>query len=141
MKAPVQLSPRISFRSRVALAAVICLSMTQFSCKESHVANVPYTVYNCRDRTIMADRTSSTGVDRDTVVVCGGFHVRWRDKNGEQWQVDFVNSPFQQGEKTIKKGDKDPSPVLLLSDDTAFNYKITVDGQAHDPQVIIMGGN
>ncbi len=141
MKAPVQLSPRISFQSRVALSAVICLSMTQFSCKEHHVAYVPYTVYNCRDRTIMPDRTSSTGVDRDTVVVCGGFHVRWREKNSEQWQVDFVTSPFQQGEKTIRKGDRDPSPVLMLNDDTAFKYTITVDGTPHDPQIIIMGGN
>ncbi len=141
MKAAVQLSSHISLQAGVALAAVICLSVTQFSCKEPHVAFAPYTVYNCRDRTIMPDRTSSaTGVDRDTIIVCGGFHVRWREKNGEQWQVDFVASPFQQGEKTIKKGDKDPSPVLVLNDDTAFKYTITVDGKQHDPQIIIMGG-
>ncbi len=120
MKAAVQLSSHISLQD---------------------VAFAPYTVYNCRDRTIMPDRTSSaTGVDRDTIIVCGGFHVRWREKNGEQWQVDFVTSPFQQGEKTIKKGDKDPSPVLVLNDDTAFKYTITVDGKQHDPQIIIMGG-
>ena len=33
------------------------------------------------------------------------------------------------------------SPVLVLNDDTAFKYTITVDGKRYDPQIIIMGGN
>jgi hypothetical protein len=33
------------------------------------------------------------------------------------------------------------SPALMLNDDTASKYTITVDGKRYDPQIIIMGGN
>jgi hypothetical protein len=120
----------------MAITAVVCLSLTQFSCEKRFAGKV----YNCQNRVIHPDRTASKGVDKDPVVVCGGSSVSWKEKNGEKWQVDFVTSPFQQGEKTIKNG-QTPSPVLVLTDDTAFKYTITVDDKSYDPQIIIMGGN
>ncbi|HLZ92897.1 MAG TPA: hypothetical protein VKQ28_14380 [Candidatus Acidoferrum sp.] len=139
MKAPVS-NPRRRFlpAGLTLSAALLCVSMWQVACEKPRVVG---DVYTCKDRTIDVDANASTGVDQDTIVVCGNHKVKWKEKNQENWEVQFLVSPFQQGEKKIKKGDPPPSAVAPQSADTAFKYSITVNGQAHDPQIIIMGGS
>jgi len=138
-------------RSRGALAIALLVSvMGTWSCQKSVEpggGRPPKDVkdtYNCRDRQIDVDPNAANGqgVVEDPVVVCGGHKVRWQEINSPNaidWEVDFVNSPFTKGETTIKKGDKDPSPVLSPNDDTAFKYTIIVNKVKHDPQIVLMG--
>jgi hypothetical protein len=140
MKAPVSLFLQLSLRAGLAFAGLFTVALWQSACKEPEKPKVAYDVYTCKDRTIDVDANAPTGVDQDTVVVCGKHKLKWKEKNQEDWVVEFTVSPFQQGEKKIKKGDPPPSAVTPLTDDTAFKYSITVNGQKHDPQIIIMGG-
>jgi hypothetical protein len=138
MKVPVSLLPRWSLPTGIALAWLLGISLWQAACEQP---NVSKDVYKCKDRGIDVDANAPTGVDQDTVVVCGNHKVKWKEKNQEDWEVLFTVSPFQQGEKKIKKGDPPPSAVAPQTTDTPFKYSITVNGQKHDPQIIIMGGN
>jgi hypothetical protein len=139
MKVPVFLPPRrLSLPAGMALATLLGVSLWQAACEKP---NVSTDAYKCKDRTIDVNANASTGVDQDTVVVCGNHKLKWKEKNNEDWEVEFTASPFQQGEKKIKKGDQPPSAIAPQTSDTAFKYSITVDKQKHDPQIIIMGGN
>jgi hypothetical protein len=139
MKSPVSTSQRWFWPAGLVLTvALFGISLWQAGCEKPPVVK---DVYNCKDRTIDVDAAAPTGVDEDTVVVCGNHKLKWKEKNQEDWQVEFTTSPFQQGEKKIKKGDAPPSAVAPQSTDTAFKYSITVNGQKHDPQIIIMGSN
>jgi hypothetical protein len=142
MKAPVSLSLQLSLFAGLAFAGLLAVSLWQGGCKEPEKPKVAYDTYTCRDRTVDVDANSPTnsGVDEDTVVVCPKHKIKWQEKNKEDWVVEFTVSPFQGGEKTIKKGDPPPSPVAPQPADTAFKYSITVNGTKHDPQIIIMGG-
>jgi hypothetical protein len=140
MKVPVSLPVRLSLPAALTLAGVLAVSLFQAACEKA-VPPPPTDVYACRDRTIDVNANASTGVDQDTIVVCGKHKVKWKEKNQEDWQVEFTTSPFQQGETKIKKGDAPPSAVTPQTADTAFKYSITVNGQKHDPQIIVMGGS
>jgi len=137
MKTSVALPVRLSLSVSMALAALLVISLWQSSCQNRPaIAHV----YNCRDRVPDVDGGATNGVVQDTVVVCGGQKLDWKEKHNEDWEVEFTSSPFEQGEKKIKKGGGPHSNVKHLADDTAFKYSITVNGQKHDPQIIIMGG-
>jgi hypothetical protein len=66
--------------------------------------------------------------------------MAWNDR-GESWEVEFKqDSPFVGKPMKIKKGDP---PGVARADvpsgkDTPFPYKITVNGRAFDPQIIVM---
>ena len=137
MKTSVALPVRLSLSVSMALAALLAISLWQSSCAKPALTQH---VYPCTDRKIDVNAGAATGVDQDTVVVCGGQKIKWQEKNKEDWEVEFAASPFQQGEKKIKKGGAPPSTVVHLPDDTPFKYSITVNDQKHDPQIIIMGG-
>lgn len=136
MKVPVSLPPRLSLTAGMALATLLGVSLWQVACEKTDMLK---DAYRCKDRAIDVNAKASTGVDQDTVVVCGNHKLKWKEKNKEDWEVEFTVSPFQQGEKKIKKGDPPPSAVAPQISDTAFKYSITVDHQKHDPQIIIMG--
>ena len=135
MKVPVSLPPRLSPLAGMALAALLGVSIWPTACEKPALLKD----YKCKDRDIDVNANASTGVEQDTVVVCGNHKLKWKEKNKEDWEVEFAISPFQQGEKKIKKGDPPPSAVAPQGSDTAFKYSITVDHQKHDPQIIIMG--
>jgi hypothetical protein len=96
-------------------------------------------VYNCRDRDVHVNKDNPKGVDEETVIVCKGHKVRWRERNQEDWSVHFDVSPFVSGVKDIKKGGPEPGAVIRVDQDTSFKYSITVNGKTFDPQIIIMG--
>jgi hypothetical protein len=137
MKARVSLPVRLSLPAGMALATLLGVSLWQAACEKPQLLKD----YKCKDRDIDVNANASAGVDQDTVVVCGNHKVKWKEKNKEDWEVEFAVSPFQKGEKKFKKGDPPPSAVAPQSSDTAFKYSITVDHQKHDPQIIIMGGS
>jgi hypothetical protein len=137
MKTSVALPVRLSLSVSMALAALLAISLWQSSCAKPALTQH---VYPCTDRKIDVNAGAATGVDQDTVVVCGGQKLDWKEKHNEDWEVEFTVSPFEQSEKKIKKGGGPHSNVKHLADDTAFKYWITVDGTKHDPQIIIMGG-
>jgi hypothetical protein len=148
MKALAQLPSHLSFRNTLELTALVAVAMVVTACSSSVEPNVqpPATTrmkaYSCKDRPITVDKGFSKGVDKETVVVCGGYSVSWKGNNPkDSWEVDFTTSPFVNGETVIKNGSPNPSPVVATVDDTAFKYSvITSDGIKHDPQIIIMGG-
>jgi hypothetical protein len=136
MKVHVRLFKWFSVPAAFTLVTALFFSLSQFACKGPQV--VP-DVYTCRDRVIHVNVNAPSGVDEDPVVVCHSHKLNWIEKNNEVWDLEFVDSPFEQGEKKIKKGDPPPSPTKTVANDTAFKYAITVNGLKHDPQIIIMG--
>jgi len=132
-------APRFSGLLLTGLTGAFLLACVgPIGCKGLFRPNVAHT-YNCRDRVIKVNAANAHGVDHDTVVICGGQSITWKEQNNEDWEVDFTSSPFQQGQTKVKKGDG-AQAVNSLTDDTAFEYSITVNGTKHDPQIIIMGG-
>lgn len=126
-------------RHMTVLSGLILLILCnwQAGCKQQPRVTGPS--YTCKDREIKVDAGASNGVDHDTVVICGGQNLSWKEKNNEKWKVEFSTSPFQGGQTTLQNGDG-AYPVSHQNDDTAFKYAITVNGTKHDPQIIIMGG-
>ena len=146
MKTPAQLPSHFFSGTALALAAIFVVTLG-ISCSQPQTPQVTpqpgkTSAYTCKDRPITVDKGFSKGVDKETVVVCGGYSVSWKGNNPkDSWEVDFTTSPFVNGETVIKNGSPNPSPVVATVDDTAFKYSvITSDGIKHDPQIIIMGG-
>jgi hypothetical protein len=154
MKTPAQLPSHFFSGTALALAAIVVVTLG-ISCSQTPQVAPPPTPqvappptpktklsYTCKDRPITVDKGFAKGVDKETVVVCGGYSVSWKGNNPkDSWEVDFTTSPFVNGETVIKNGSPNPSPVVATVDDTAFKYSvITSDGIKHDPQIIIMGG-
>ncbi len=119
----------------VLLVAAAMLAAYAPACRKPLTADV----YACRDKEVHVNKDKPRGVDEEVVTVCKNHKVRWREKHQEDWSVHFDVSPFVSGVKDIKKGDRDPGPVIQVDQDTAFKYSITVDGKTYDPQIIIMG--
>lgn len=81
----------------------------------------------------------NTGVDKQEICACGGEEVEW-DFQSETFQVEF------------KKGDGTPFPVDTFNNQYPkgtvkqdagygpYRYKITVNGKAFDPRVVVGGG-
>jgi len=119
----------------LTLAAAVLLSIFPSACARP---DREAEGLRCRDRETFVNKDAKDGVDDPTIVICRGHRMRWKHR-GEDWSIHFDVSPFLSGVKDIKKGDPDPGPVIGVDKDTIFKYTITINGVAHDPQIIIIG--
>jgi hypothetical protein len=146
MKTLAQVPPHCFSGTALVLTATVTLAFVISCSKPQEPQNQPpptpkTDVYTCKDRPIKIDKMYGNGVDKDPVVVCSGFHVRWSGK--APWKVSFTTSPFVGGETDIT----DTTDQTQLSaikdvgaDDTPFKYSATpAGGPKHDPQIIVMG--
>jgi hypothetical protein len=126
-------SSRLQGPGGLAISAILLLFVCVCGCQKRVVRDY---CDNDQETYVNAD----TGVDDQTVVVCAGKKMTWKD-HGETWEVEFKNdSPFEGKPKKVKKGD---SSGVARGDvpkgkATAFPYSITVNGKKFDPQIIVM---
>lgn len=143
MKTLAQLPSHFFPGTALALTAIVAAVAFGISCAQTPQVAPPPHPYSCHDRPIKIEKSYAKGVDKDPVVVCGGFHVTW--KGTAPWEVRFTTSPFEGGEMVITD-QTDQSKVSAVNhapvdNDTSFKYFATTsDGVKHDPQIIIMGG-
>lgn len=94
---------------------------------------------DCGNKDINAD--PQNGVDKQEVCACGGDVITWKG-NGHTFQVEFKKngSPFPDPNETFYNG-HDHGTAQDFPHQRRFDYKITVDGTAHDPRIVGGGGH
>ena len=135
-----------ALRQKTILGILVCCSALAWSCGKGGSSGggnpgMAADTYNCKNRIIKVGSSLTNGVDKQTVVLCGGKKVRWEDvdtSNPSDWEIDFSNLPFLDCTKKVKKGVD--CTVLSPDDDTAYPYDVFFSKQtSQDPQIIIMG--
>ena len=128
----------------VRFGLVLLLVFGASGCKETPQVTGKKTIPIPCDTTIDVDPT--LGVREQVVYVCKGDTVAW-DPHGTKFVVEFKgnDTPFDQGGVSgsgyMKFDNNNPTGRAKRYDKlTIYNYKITVNGQPFDPQVV-GGGN
>jgi plastocyanin len=92
----------------------------------------------CGDKTVKAD--AGKGADPEAVYVCEGDTVTW-DPNGTTFIVEFKkDSPFGDDGKKFDNGNRKSKKTKKHNALKVYEYKIIVNNQTFDPQVV-GGGN
>jgi hypothetical protein len=102
--------------------------------------------FNCGDKTVTVDvpvPPTTTPATPEAAYVCEDDVVTWAPAaNVQTFEVEFKKDyPFVGNKKKFHKGDP-PSPKTKKQKPglTVYEYKLTVNGQPYDPQ-IVGGGN
>jgi hypothetical protein len=100
--------------------------------------------FDCGDKTVTVD-VAPNFVSPDPVYVCEGDVVTWEpadDVRVKTFEVEFKNDfPFDGPAKKFHKDDRKSEKTKKQKPGlTYYPYKITVNGQVYDPQVV-GGGN
>jgi len=134
----------VHWGAAVRFGLVLLLMFGANSCKEMPKVSGKKTIPIPCDTTIDVDPT--LGVKEQVVYVCEGDTVAW-NPHGATFVVDFKGkeSPFDQGgvsgSGSLKFDNNNPNGrARHYAKLTIYEYKITVNGQAFDPQVV-GGGN
>jgi len=135
----------LPFRSGLVLLLVLWAGACGHEAKEGKEAEEAadssgkYVKLNCADVPVNVD--PNIGARPPAVYVCKNHTVTWKD-NGHTFKVEFKgDSPFT-GDVKVFHNQSATSPGMKdLKQLTVFEYRITVDGKAFDPQVIGGGGN
>lgn len=93
----------------------------------------------CGDRVAHVHRKAKHGVQEESLTLCDGDRIRWRELTDENWEIHFKVSPFVNGEKDFKRGETDPSPLKHVKGTKVYRYRVVVDSQEFDPQIIVKG--
>jgi hypothetical protein len=121
---------------RTALMPALVLAAALLACRSPEGPDS----IKCHDRSVHINRDKAHAVEEETVVVCHTKRATWSPRHDEKWSLHFEVSPYQGGVKDIAPG-VDPGPFVVVDQDTAFKYSITVDGKTFDPQLILIGGH
>lgn len=102
--------------------------------------------FQCGDKTVTVDvpvPPKTSPATPEAVYVCEGDDITWAPTaNVQTFEVDFKKDyPFSGSKKKFDKGNP-KSPKTKHQDPglTVYEYKLTVNGQPYDPQVV-GGGN
>ncbi len=94
--------------------------------------------FTCADQTV--DVNTTDGAKPQAVYVCEGDTVTW-NPNGHTFLVEFKkDSPFADDGKKFDNGRAKSAKTKHHAQLTVYEYRITVDNHAFDPQVIGGGG-
>lgn len=100
--------------------------------------------FNCGDKTVKVKTGDPTQfATPEAVYVCEKDIVTWDPADDVQtFEVEFKKDyPFEGNAKKFHKGDgKSPQTKHQKPGLTVYEYKITVNGQSYDPQVVGGGG-
>ena len=132
--------------SAVRCAAVMLVALVVIGCPQQPQQQPPpqpkTVTFPCGDH-IIDVMTSGLDPKNKAVYVCEGDTVTWNPASDvKTMEVEFENdSPFEGGKKKFNKDDRKspktaPQPYLKV-----YPYKLTVNGQQVDPQIIGGGGN
>lgn len=90
----------------------------------------------CGDKTVKAI-PSAPGADPEAVYVCEGDTVTWDPNGTSSFQVDFKkDSPFEDNGKHFDNGSPKSKKTKKHDVLKVYEYKMTVNNQSYDPQVI-----
>ena len=124
-----------STASRVALTLLLMFGASGCMKTEFGKKIVKFT---CGDQTVKVNTTN--GAEPQAVYVCEGDTVTW-NSNGLTFVVEFKkDSPFVDSGKKFDNGHPKSDKTKPHKQLTVYEYRITVNGTAFDPQVIAGGG-
>jgi hypothetical protein len=127
---------------RLGVVLLVLLGASGCNKEPKVVTNPPV---DCGDKTVTVDVPVSPNspATPEAVYVCEDNVVTWSPTaNVQTFEVEFKKDyPFVGNKKKFHKGDP-PSPKTKKQKPglTVYEYKLTVNGQAYDPQVV-GGGN
>ena len=111
--------------------------------KQPNVAGKGFS-FNCGNKPVKVKTGDPTQfATPEAVYVCEGDIVTWDPADDVQtFEVEFKKEyPFEGTPKKFHKGDgKSPKTKHQNPGLTVYEYKITVNGQSYDPQVVGGGG-
>jgi hypothetical protein len=127
-------------------ASTVCVGLALFllsgasGCKEQPQGAGKKATLNCGDQTVTVD--PKNGATPEAVYVCEGDSVSWEPTQDVQtFAVEFKKDyPFSGNKKKFDKGDRKSPKTKAQQNLKVYEYKITVNGQDFDPQVV-GGGN
>lgn len=128
-----------AFRVRASVvgrfALTLLFTLGAIACKQK----IPRITFPCGDQTV--DVNTNNGAQPQAVYVCAGDTVTWR-ASGHTFLVEFKkDSPFEDNGKRFDNQHSKSDKAKHSTELTVYEYRITVDGNPFDPQVIGGGGN